>query len=240
MQLNKLIADCSEEKCPLYSKFFDQPNAQSEYRKEYFKWAMKRRPNKIIRESQEYGAKLLLIMESPPPKFNEYFYGDEGGFKKKCGLFRSVVRAYLEVEPKPDIIDWEDTKEAISLMQDKSFWLDWLKEKGFFLIDAAKCRLKLSDPIITDPVKGLEKTNTFISCSQILKQEILEINPFRIIIGIKGLYEEGIVQNVLDELNLSERFITKKIRSPFHNNEEEFVREFSKVWRQVKQEFEMN
>ena len=91
-------------------------------------------------------------------------------------MFNKINDDGIKIEPKPTIIDWDDKEKVISLMFNKSFWLDWLRDKGFYLIDAAKCRLKLSDPIITKKVGNLDKKKYNVFVVQIKGSEWILTN----------------------------------------------------------------
>ena len=237
MKLEKLIADCGKNNCPLYSKFFNQPNAQSSYRIEQFCWSNSYFSKKRFQNKGDFGAKLILIMESPPPKFNEYFYGDEGGFEKEAGLFSCFVQAIIKAEGKPKSINWADSELALKYAKDKSFWLSWISGLGILILDASKCRLKISDAFQSDKVSSSEMCGSFFHCRDILKLQISNINPFRIAIGIASVFDTKIIDTICDELDISGCLINKRIKSPFRGNKENFIRDIENLWIAVNDDF---
>jgi hypothetical protein len=79
-----------------------------------------------------------------------------------------------------------------------------------------------------------EIKNAFNCCQSILEKQLISINPYRIVIGIISVYDSGIVQLVLDKIGMTNRFIGKRIGSPFRGGKEGFVENITNVWETVR------
>lgn len=225
--LNRMIQDCRKSSCPLYSAFWDEPNAQAQYRVDHFKWSNQYKPRHFKIGDEKFGAKLALIMESPPPRYLEYFYGPDGGFSKELSLFKNVVFTLARIENKRDL-----------LTQEKEPWLKWFASLGIVIIDAAKCRMQISDAFMTDKVTPSQIKKSFTSCSDILKLQLKEINPFRVAIGIASVYDTEVfgssyVYKILSELGNSNSFINKRTVSLWYD-QNTFLGWLEEIWLQVK------
>ena len=218
MKLEKLINNCGKNYCPLYSN-----NAQSNFRIKQYNLANPYFSNKVFHNSiGNFGAKLLLIMESPPPKFEEYFYGSSGGFEKEKSLFSSVLQAIINVEGNSKYTD-----------PDKNYWLSWISELGIFITDSSKCRVKFDNSKISNNAK----VGSYCHCSDILRHQIININPFRLVIGIKRVFDSRIVHTICDELSLSDRLINKEIKYPTSKYKADFISKIENIWKVVKDDF---
>jgi hypothetical protein len=230
--LSKLIGDCQTDSCPLYSKFLEMPNAQGQYRVDHFKWARRYSPRQFTIGETCYGAKLALIMESPPPEFTEYFYGDDGGLEKANGLFACIVDALVRADGKPKVFDTIDLEDAKKLARQKTFWLQWIADLGLVILDAAKCRVKLNRKEASDS----EKRQSFRSCAHILQLQLKVLNPFRLAIGLIRVYDSDSVHRSLDILSMRGRLFDERIASPFHGNRHQFVNAVNQIWLKTKVE----
>lgn len=241
--LSKLISDCKQATCPIYSTFFDSTNAQSTYRKDQLKRSLKFKPPVFTCNDQHFGAKLVLLMESPPPVYLEYFYDTEGGFEKSNGLFSNVMRLLIKAEGPPVGFQNLDNSEQLEVLKDKEYWLKWASSLGFAVVDAAKCRLKISSyDLKTEKVSNSQIEQAFHCCNDILKIHLKLINPFRIAIGIASVYDASwkgrpFVVHLLREIGFEDKLIKKKTVSIWARNNDEFQHWFPEVWNQAKSEF---
>lgn len=235
LQLNNLINDCSKFLfCPLYSAFWNKPNAQGEYRREQYKWAKKCYPKKFKIGDKIFGAKLALIMESPPPKYSDYFYGPKGESKK---LFSNIAKNLMEIEGIP------------AGLENKTSVLEWIAKKGLVIIDAAKCRMKITpensleqkEPL-TDKITASQISKSYDSCAILLKLQLQVIRPYKIAIGIASVYDhyinnEPYLLRILREIGLEDGFIKKRTVSVFdRRGEGEFNEWFKDTWMQIKED----
>jgi hypothetical protein len=191
---------------------------------------------------QEFGAKLVLLMESPPPAYLEYFYGTEGGFGKGKGLFAHVLGLLLKLEGPPTGFLNLDSEQQVELLRDKQYWLKWAAELGLAVIDAAKCRLKISDALHTEKVSPSQAERAFHFCGDILKAHLQFVNPFRIAIGIASVYDstwhsQPLIPGLLKEIGFEDRIIKKRTTSIWDRNKQEFEIWFPDIWNRVKKEF---
>ena len=233
LELKNLINDCGKEGiCPLYSAFWGKPNAQSQFRRGHFKRAHSYKLREFEIGGEIFGAKLALIMESPPPKYSEYFYGPKGGSKK---LFSNIARNLFQLEGIP------------AGLEDKSSLLKWIAENGLVIIDASKCRMKITsenildkNEIDTEKISNAEIKKSFNSCAEILKLQLQVINPFRIAIGIASVYDhyinnEPYVLGILKEIGKEKAFVEKRTVSVFdRRGEGEFNNWFNEIWLRTK------
>ncbi|MFC1732225.1 hypothetical protein ACFL6I_18105 [candidate division KSB1 bacterium] len=128
---------------------------------------------------------ILWIVESPPyihPDENpRYFYRLE--LTRYDGLFREVMKA-LHITP----------------YNPKNDSLDKFKNGGHFLIDAAKC------PVDKD--NSHLKSQILNNCSEILKQEIIGLNPEKILIVKATLH--GHVLSIIKKIDFENRVLNKE------------------------------
>jgi hypothetical protein len=233
LDLKNIINNCRNESCPLYSAFWNKPNAQGEYRGNQFKWAHNFYPPIFKIGEESFGAKLVLIMESPPPKYLEYFYGPQGESKK---LFSNIIKTLFSIEGIP------------KNLEDKQTILKWFANLGIIVVDAAKCRMKITPQnpydrgeTQSDKISGSEIRRTFNSCSDILQLQLKIINPFKVAIGIASVYDhyidrEPYILRILKELGIENSFVKERTVSVFdRSGEEEFNAWFKKTWLQTKQ-----
>lgn len=128
----------------------------------------------------------LWIVESPPKSDPpRYFYRPE--LTKYDGLFREVMKALDIVATNP-----------------KTQSLAKFKDKGHFLIDAAKC------PV--DKNLSHLKPNMIKNCSDLLKSEVLYLNPEKILIIKSNVFEP--VYRSLEEIAFESR-ILNNVAIPF-------------------------
>jgi len=230
-QLKNLINDCEQGfSCPLYSAFWDKPNAQSQFRRDHFKWSNKYKPKLFKIGEEVFGAKLALIMESPPPTYLEYFYGSQGGFEKDKSLFKNLIFTLARLENKRDNLELE-----------KDTWLKWFADLGIVIIDAAKCRMQISDAFEAEKINPSKIRGSFNSCSNILKLQLKILNPFRVAIGIASVYDNDAYDNIpyvkeiLGELGNENAFIDNRTVSLWYDREA-FLEWFAETWLKIKNE----
>ena len=233
LELKNFIAECRNSFCPLYSAFWNGPNAQSKYRNNQYKWAKKFYPKRFKIGEEVFGAKFVIIMESPPPKYLEYFYGPKGESKP---LFSSVIRTIAAIEGLPE-----------GNIESKDVFLKWLAEIGIMIIDAAKCRMKITPEILneekepkTEKISNSEIEQVFEQCSEILKLQLKTLNPFCVGIGIASVFDhlvygEPYIKNLLRELGIENAFNPNRTVSVFaRNREDEFPIWLKNEWLRVK------
>ena len=242
-RLSKLIANCNKLYCPLYTRFFDKENAQSSYRISQFEWSSKYSPSKISIKNESFGAKLAIIMESPPPKFNEYFYGEEGGLydenglvDKEEGLFACILKALIKSVGQEVL----EGPTGHSIVTDKMNALKWVAEQGIVIIDASKCRFKISDAFNSDKISSAEMRKSFNQCSEILEIQLRHINPYKIVVGIANVYDSEVVDSVVSRLGFNNRFIKDRILSPFHGRSAEFIDKISNIITDINKSFQQS
>lgn len=146
--------------------------------------------------------KVLWILESPPlsdpPR---YFYRPE--LTRYDGLFREMMKV-LNI--------------PVSNPKDES--LRRFSESGHFLIDAMKCPADKSNAHL--------KPAMISNCSQILAQEIIEINPERIIIVKADIYDR--VYDTVASINMADRVLNAKaVPYPGSGNQARFRAEVEKL-----------
>ena len=242
-RLSKLIADCNKSNCPLYTKFFDKDNAQSSFRISHFEWSSKFSPPKISINNIAYGAKLAIIMESPPPYFNEYFYGEKGGLynehgetDKKEGLFACILKALIKSVGQEVL----EGPTGHSIVTDKMNALKWIAEQGIVIIDASKCRFKISDAFNSDKISSAEMRKSFNQCSEILEIQLRYLDPYKIVVGIASVYDSEVVDSVVRRLGFNNRFIKDRILSPFHGRSAEFIDKISNIITDINKSFQQS
>lgn len=231
LELKNLISDCGHTFCPLYFAFWNKPNAQEQFRRDHFKWSNKYKPKQFKIGEEVFGAKLALIMESPPPNYLEYFYGPQGGFEKEVGLFKNIIFTLARIENRREKLDF-----------DKDIWLKWFAELGIVILDAAKCRMQISDAFKAEKISHSKMSRTFDSCSEILELQLKILNPFRVAVGIASVYNHSrnnipYIQELLSELGDEKSFMNKKTVSLWdYSGPDTFLKWFEEIWSQVKVE----
>jgi hypothetical protein len=126
--------------------------------------------------------KVLWIVESPPySNPPRYFYRPE--LTKHDSLYKEVMKS-LDIIPSSP----------------KADSLNKFKQLGYFLIDAAKC------PI--DKKNSRLKTQIIKNCSSILQQEVISLEPEKIIIIKATLYND--VYKCLCEIGFDKNIINSK------------------------------
>lgn len=232
LQLKNLINDCEQGfSCPLYSAFWDKPNAQSQFRRDHFKWSNKYKPKQFKIGEKVFGAKFALIMESPPPTYLEYFYGPQGGFEKDKSLFKNLIFTLARLEDKRD-----------NLKLEKDTWQKWFAELGIVIIDATKCRMQISDAFKVEKISSSKIRGSFNSCSNILKLQLKNLNPFRVAVGIASVYNYQVgdscyIKSILAGLGNEKAFIDKKTVSLWdYGGPQSFLKWFTEVYQQTKKD----
>lgn len=237
LTLKQLIKDCKKSFCPLYSNLFNISNAQGHIRKGQYGWTKKCFPKQFSVNEKNYGAKLALIMESPPPKFMEYFYGPEWGFEKEKGLFPNLIRKLIEIEGFP-----------AGAVNEKPFYQAWFANLGLVILDAVKCRAKItpanynSVELKTEKISPSQFKDSVMNCSDILKLQLQTIKPFRTAVVIAGVYDYGkggecYVKSILSEIGNDISFIDSRTVSLWdYKRPQSFLNWFEGIYIKVNEE----
>ena len=170
------------------------------------------------KEANEYlprKIKYLLIAESPPKDYRNYFYnvGDEKG--NYC-FFQNIILAALDLKYQPEI---HDKKKILNLF----------KKKGFQLIDAVEFPINALDDISRKEIL-IQNKSFLIERLKVLNQSGL-VYPKTKIIFIKNLVSEvlKVFLEANEEIVFDRLYGIKCIGYPGYYSDQRFLNKLKNI-----------